>query len=48
MNSTTVKRTWIEWKAPREAQDRNNEKRKEPYKVPTRIEAERRWPKKEA
>ena len=40
--------TWIEQKAPGKAQDRNNEKRKEPYDVPTTVEQERRRLKKEA
>ena len=47
MNSTTMKRIWIERKAPGKAQDRKNGKRKEPYDVPTTTEWQRKRPKKE-
>jgi len=47
MNSTAMKRTWIERKAPWKAQDRNNGKGNEPYDVPTTTERQRKRPKKE-
>ena len=45
MNSTAMMRTWIERRTPGKARDRNNEKRKEPYDVPTTRERQRRRPK---
>ena len=45
MSSTTMMWTWTEWKAPGKAQERSNEKWKEPYNVPTTTEPERRRPK---
>ena len=47
MNSTAVKRTWVERKAPWKAQDRNNGKGKEPYDVPTTTEPLGRRPRRE-
>ena len=35
MNSTTTKRTCLQWKVPGKADERNNKKRKEPYYVST-------------
>ena len=47
MSSTTMMWTWTKRKAPGKAQERSNEKRKEPYNVPTTTEPERRRPKKD-